>query len=132
MNSLVDDYCRFFVDSGRPAVRRLFPSQLRHRELEPVGRAVDGQLHRHSGRNNLLRLTRAQLVADSFVLAHAGVLPYDIPVAYLKDNDKKIKYIHNRAIQHLRIVMDMSGNVELSEHFRLLIVKDLEESNYKI
>jgi hypothetical protein len=29
-------------------------------------------------------------VADSFVLAHADVLPYDVPVAYLKDNDKKV------------------------------------------
>ena len=61
-------------------------------------------------------VTRAQLVEDSFVLAHADVIPYDIPVklmAYLKHNDKEIKYIRNRAIHHLRIVKDMSGNVAL-------------------
>ncbi len=61
-------------------------------------------------------VTRAQLVEDSFVLAHADVIPYDIPVkviTYLRDNDKEIKYIRNRAIQHLRIVKDMSGNVAL-------------------
>jgi hypothetical protein len=66
-------------------------------------------------------VTRAQLAVNSFVLPHADVLPYDVPVkliAYLKDNDKKIKYIRNRAIQHLRIVKDMSGNVYLSDHFR--------------